>query len=288
MNTYTRLLFFLAIGFMNSMYSMAYSNDSMRTDLCRDDEIRTIEDLENNYTYKQANALLDTLQEKVHAHASLKDIQDISHPYKEIIGSSIVAYVASVPEHSAILEYLLQQGANPNETNTPLFSAIQAGNCEGVRLLLGHGADIMQENDNNPFGNNPLICAVNAHSFNKKNSTIVKLLLEHKDGYKLVNKKSKKSLFVQHDTPPLHILVDLLVTPLPLDQLSTKQCIREGIYLLLEHGANPYLYDENGECAIDTAIKAGLTDFANHMQKKHKEFNDQRLHKILSSYKMKP
>lgn len=248
MNQY-KYIFFLTALFVNTINGMEYQLST---------EDMVIDKVNDETTPQMIFDCLSDLEEKMANNQGLSSFFEVVTAHKKIIGSSIVHFLSAHPAYSKVLEYVLQKEANPNEASdlypSPLFSSIIADNSKATALLVEHGADILVENSNdktNCMGSNTLLCAVHKYPATENDIKMVQLLLNHKDGMKLVNKKGKT--FGEKEYTPLQLLAThaqnipqdcplCSATEMCLTEETKKEhikCATDIKDLLLEKGANP-------------------------------------------------
>ncbi|XP_020091446.1 ankyrin-1-like [Ananas comosus] len=165
---------------------------------------------------------------------------------------------AALENHLAVVEYLLDHGADPSIPDergySVLHCASQEGHCEVVNLLLSKGIPV----DPNSFVGTPL----NAAARNRQEK-IVKILLEHGANPNKVSDSIFSPLLVSVLTESLECTKLLIkagadvnastpsgTTPL---SVAAHEGLTDFIKCLLEAGADPNVVNESGRRPIELA-----------------------------------
>lgn len=171
--------------------------------------------------------------------------------------------------HGAAVWFLLNIGARvacvDQHGRALLHIAAKRGHLEAVKALLRWGADINYQH--NPTLQTPLLYALGA-----KRTEVIEYLLEQKHiDVTLTNAAGQNALYIaylfkqesiinrlmQLDANTIHALVNVATarssTPL---MLTVKLGWPEQVALLLAHGADPTIQDNDGQTALFLAVKS--------------------------------
>ena len=169
---------------------------------------------------------------------------------------------ATVQQEFPALLLLLQYGANPNLPKPDpetLEYPVEAGNLPVVKLLLQHGVD---PNQANSYGSHALIVAASHH-----NTPLVRLLLAHgaipntADGQGNTPLIEDAASELEDDYRRHHdnVLDDPAYEAWPMRWPAGKPVPTATAALLLAHGANPNIANEDGKTAVSFAKASGKT-----------------------------
>jgi ankyrin repeat protein len=187
------------------------------------------------------------------------------------------------------IRLLLESGADPATKNekgyTPLHTASFGNNYEVVRLLLEYGCSISAQDEE---GNTPLHYACRPDG----SESFVRSLLEHGADIGMQNAKGLTPLHIASGSDNIPIMKVLLeagavklleiednarLTPLLLacwaNSLSNNNT--EAIKLLLSHGANVKIQDEDGDTPLHSMAWAGNSELSTIMLASGADFDAQ-------------
>lgn len=136
-------------------------------------------------------------------------------------------HMAAYSNNDALVEFLLQRGADPNlrdgKGQTPLFGAASTGNVRSVQMLIAGGAKVDARNAGN---DTPLHRAIT-----DSRADTARVLIDHKADVNAVN---------SNGMTPLHVALDKAEEPL--------------VELLLDRGADVNKRTGNGKSPLRLAV----------------------------------
>lgn len=234
----------------------------------RDDHVEVIAQLLNHKDIDPTEVtdklyILYNLAKKHNHTAILNRLFDFGLDPNKMFGKKSLLNMAIDAEKPAIVQILLEKGADPNTKDSwrglPLHFASGYGYSEIIELLVEKGVDPNQENDDNEVA---LQCAIEGGHL-----TAVQALLRKGADPNKTNHNKIPLLSLAFSEGNLDILRELLnykadpntgnknnITP--LHRAASKGSL-DFVETLLENGADPLTQNKKGETPLDLARKQG-------------------------------